>query len=273
MRLSLQAVRVVTGLAFLASNPLTHAGTWSDHFSQAFLGSDWQGDRDFFFIVDGTLKGVSAYPVGPVPLHKVEVGKDWTDYTVQCHINVVEPNLLICTKGALILRDNGTDGYVFALHVATKTIEVYRLSDHEMLLSREAPLELQKWYLVRAELQGATMTFFVDGQLIGTVTDDRSLSGAVGVGVQDVLDDRFDDFTVSGPNITSNGLVLSLGQKITLSWPRSLTNSVLKETSNLSPTTVWNTVTNTPIAVGDQLSVTVDPSTGNHFFLLVPKSP
>src|ERR1035437_9188640 len=76
---------------------------------------------------------VSAEPVAPVPLHQVEVGTNWSDYTVQCRIDVVTPNLLICTKGALILRDDGKDGYVFALHVATKTIEVYRLSDHEML--------------------------------------------------------------------------------------------------------------------------------------------
>jgi hypothetical protein len=82
-------------------------------------------------------------------------------------MDVVTPNLLICTKGALILRDSGTDGYVFALHVATRTIEVYRLSDHEMLLSQAAPLELQTWYVARAELQGPTMNFFVDRRATG----------------------------------------------------------------------------------------------------------
>jgi hypothetical protein len=261
------------GSILLASSGLTFAGTWSDHFSENVLGADWQGDRDYFSIVDGTLKGVSAAPVAPVPLRRVEVGTNWSDYTVQCLINVVEPNLLVCTKGALILRDNGTEGYVFALHVATETIEVYRLSDGEMLLSQAAPLELQKWYLARAELQGPTMTFFVDDQLIGTVTDDRSLSGAVGVAVQDALEDLFADFTVSGPNIPGNGLELSLGEKITLTWPSSLTNSILKETSELSPTTVWNTVTNTPATNGDQLTVTLDPAPGNRFYILVPKSP
>jgi len=111
----------------------------------------------------------------------VGVGANWGDYTVQCRIDVVTPNLAICTKGALILRDNGKDGYIFGLHVATKTIEVYRLSDDEMLLSKDAPLELKTWYSVRAELQGSTMRFFVDGELVGTVTDDRSLAGGVGV--------------------------------------------------------------------------------------------
>lgn len=229
MKTSVRLVQLLTGPILLASTSFTFAGTWSDHFSASILGSDWQGDRSYFAIVDGALDGISASPIGPVPLHRVEVGTNWGDYTVQCGIDVVTPNLLVCTKGALVLRDNGTDGYVFALHVATQTIEVYRLSNHEMLLSQAAPLELQTWYLVRAELQGSTMKFFVDSQLVGTVTDDRSLSGAVGVAVQDTMETLFDDFTITGQNIPNNGLALSVGPKITLSWPSFLTNYVLKE--------------------------------------------
>jgi len=132
---------------------------------------------------------------------------------------------------------------------------------------------LKTWYLVRAELQGTNMSFFVDGQLIGTVTDDRSLSGAVGVAVQDTMETLFDEFSVTGPDIPSNGLELSVGQKITLSWPSFLTNYVLKATSNLSATGAWNTVTNTPVSSSGQLKVTLDPSPGSHFYILVPKSP
>jgi hypothetical protein len=270
---TLRVLRMLTGSILLAWNSLMFAGTWCDHFSQNVLGSDWQGDRDYFSIVDGALKGISAAPLAPVPLHRVEVGKDWTDYTIQCRIDVVEPNLLVCAKGALVLRDNGYEGYVFALHVATRTIEVYRLSNQEMLLYADAPLQLQQWYLARAELQGATMSFFVDDQLIGTVTDDRSLSGAAGVAVQDAMEALFDDFTVMGPSIPSNGLELSLGRKVTLRWSSSLTNSILKAASELSPTTVWSTVTNTPASVGDQLTVTLDPAPGNRFYVLVPKGP
>ncbi len=265
--LRLLSVSSFCGWCFLAV-----AGTWSDDFSANILGSDWYGDRDSFSIVDGTLKGVSALPVAPSPFHRVEVGKDWADYTVQCRIDVEVPNLLVCTKGALVLRDDGMDGYVFALHVATKTIEVYRLSDNQILLSREAPLALQTWYVARADLQGPTMMFFVDGQLVGTVTDDRSLSGAVGVAVQDALDARFDDFTVTGPNIPGNGLELTVAQNITLTWPSALTNYVLKTTSQLSPGATWDTVTNSPSTNGDQVSVTLQASPGSRFYVLVPKS-
>ena len=273
MKTSVRLLQLLTGSILLASISFAFAGTWSDDFSGSVLGSDWRGDWTYFSILDGVLDGISAEPIAPVPLHQVEVGTNWGDYTVQCRIDVVTPNLLICTKGALILRDNGTDGYVFALHVATKTIEVYRLSDHEMLLSQDAPLELKTWYLVRAELQGTNMSFFVDNQFIGTVTDDRSSSGAVGVAVQDTMETLFDDFTVTGPDIPSNRLELSVGQKITLSWPSFLTNYVLKATSDLSATGAWNTVTNTPVSISGQLTVTLDPSPGNHFYILAPKSP
>lgn len=273
MKPSPRLLRLLAGLSLLGASSLTSAGTWSDHFSGNALGSDWQGDRDYFSVTNGALSGVSASPIAPVPLHKVEVGTNWGDYTVQCRIDVVTPNLLVCTKGALVLRDNGKDGYVFALHVATLTIEVYRLSDQEMLLSHFAPLELKTWYLVRAELQGANMSFFVDDQLIGTVTDDRSLAGAVGLGVQDTMQTMFQDFTVTGPNIPGNGLELSVGPKITLSWPSSLTNYVLQVTANLSAAAAWNTVTNSPTNSGGQLSVTLDPSPGSHFYRLAPTNP
>ncbi len=273
MKTARRMLRLLNGVAFLGFGFSAGAGTWSDHFSESTLGLDWQGDRNYFSIVEGTLKGVSASPLAPVPLHRVEVGNNWTDYTVQCRIDAVEPNLLVCTKGALILRDNGTEGYIFALHVATQTIEVYRLSNEEMLLLTNAPLQLKTWYLAAAQLQGPTMNFFVDGQLVGTVTDDRSLSGRVGVGVQDALDARFDDFSVTGPGIPSNGLEVSVGQKITITWPGTLSNYTLKTTSQLSATAAWQTVTNTPSATSGQFSVTLEPSSGIQFFMLFPQNP
>ncbi len=273
MKPARRLLRLLSVSGFLGWGFLAGAGTWSDDFSGNILGSDWQGNRDYFSLLDGTLKGISALPLPPSPLNRVEVGTNWSDYTVQCRVDVVEPNMLVCTKGALILRDNGREGYVFALHVATKTVEVYRLSNNEMLLYRDAPLELKTWYVLRAELSGPTMNFFVDGQLIGTVTDDRSLSGAVGVAVQDALDARFDDFSVAGPNIPSNGLELSVGTNVTLSWPSAMTNYLLKSAPLLLPAATWGTVTNIPSTNGNQLSISLDPTGTSGFYILVPRSP
>ena len=143
-----------------------------------------------------------------------------------------------------------------------------------MLLSKDAPLELQKWYRVRAELQGGTMSFYVDDQLIGTVTDNRSPSGAVAVAVQDAEEVLFDDFSVTGPNVRGNELKLSpVAEKITLSWSKSLTNYVLKSTQDLSSSAKWEPLTNSILADGDRLSVTLNISSGNRFYSLIPDGP
>jgi hypothetical protein len=248
--------------------PTVSGGSWTDHFSEGKLGPDWQGTRDFFTVTNGVLKGVSVSPLAPAPFHYVEVGKGWDNFVVECQINVVMPNLLVCSKGALLLRHTGDQGYVFAIHTATKKIEVYRLNSEELLLEKDAPLEFKRWYSLRAELQGPKMTFYVDGELIGTVTDSRSLSGSVGVVAQDVAETQFDDFIVRGPNIPSNGIEATLGKNgVTLSWPGSLTNYVLQSASALTTSSVWSRVTNAPVEVGDRKSVTLLPAVTTYYRL------
>jgi hypothetical protein len=179
------------------------AGTWNDHFSQPKLATDWTGSLPAFQVRDGVLEGQSASPLTS-PLEEIEIGVDSTDCDVACWINVVEPNRRVCTKGALILRHTGNTGYVFGLHEARQTIEVYRLSTGQLLMSKGARIELKQWYYLRAELRGPTMSFFVDGQLIGTVTDGLPPSGSIGVAVQDAEIAWFDDFSVTGPKIIGN---------------------------------------------------------------------
>jgi hypothetical protein len=245
------------------------AGTWSDHFSESVLGADWRGDRDYFSIRTNALSGQSAFPLAPSPFHVVEVGTDWDDYTVQCLMNIVTPNLRVCTKGALLVRHRGNEGYVFALHAATQTLEVYRLSDHEMLLTREAPLEFRRWYRVRCELRGAIMSFFVDDELIGIVSDNRIASGAVGLAVQDAEEVQFDDFSVTGPKVPANGLEMALStQDILVTWPSALTNYLLQTAPRLSPDLGWTTITNSKTTIGDKIGVSFPRPNGNVFYRL-----
>jgi hypothetical protein len=163
------------------------------------------GDKDAFRVTtNGFLEGESASPVSVSPLKVLEVVKDSSDCVVGCWVNVVAPNTRVCTKGAVILRHSGTNGYVFALHEATQTMEVYRLATHEMLLLKAAKIDLQRWYLLQAELRGPVMRFFVDGELIGTVTEPVASNGAVGVSAQDAEAVWFDDFSVTGPQVVGN---------------------------------------------------------------------
>ncbi|MBM3240407.1 hypothetical protein FJZ31_29340 [Candidatus Poribacteria bacterium] len=179
------------------------AGIWQDDFESPILGDFWRGDIDNFSIQEGKLHGRSAHPLLVFPRF-IKVGEDWTDYTVQCRVNVVQPNLLVCSKGALLLRYQEKEGYVFALHVATESVEVYRFSG-EMLLSVRMPLQLETWYTLRAEVQGDDFIFYVDNKRIGHLKDNRLSKGSVGLLVEDVLSVLFDDFRVVGPGIPSGG--------------------------------------------------------------------
>ncbi|HGJ63811.1 TPA: hypothetical protein ENS27_00315 [bacterium] len=213
-------------LILLLIGSLSHAGTWFDGFLGETLDQSWKGDRENFYVADNMLNGRNAHPIQLLPLRFIEVGDDWDNYIVECRINVFMENLLVCTKGAIILRHNGNDGYVFALHVATKTVEVFRLSDGEMLLSETKPLELKNWYLVKAELNGENMSFYLDNELVGQIKDNRSLSGSVGLAVQDALAVYYDDFTVTGPNIDDHGIsAVKVHDKIPIAWA-SLKNLV-----------------------------------------------
>jgi hypothetical protein len=261
-------IKIIAGLLLLnVLTLLAFAGGWSDDFSQEVLGPEWRGDMDYFSIVNGALKGISASPLAPVPLRWVEGGTEWSDCVVRCWINVVTPNLLVCTKGALILRHSGNEGYVFALHVATQTVEVFRLSDQAMLLSKAEPLELQKWYRVRAELQGDNMSFFLDDKLIGRITDQRSGSGTIGLGVQDALEVLFDDLTVTDLRGQDNALTISrAGGKITLAWPISASGLVIQTTDDLSPSAKWTTLTDSPVQSGYQNILVLDIGPGRRFY-------
>lgn len=209
--------KTVVLFLYILSSPLSFAGTWTDNFSGETLNPHWLGSRENFSIVDGKLTGRNADPILLLPLKWIEIGENWDNYNIECQINVVTPNLLICTKGAIILRHKGNEGYVFALHVATKTVEVFRLSNGEMLLSKEEPLELETWYNMRAELQDDKMSFFLDDKLIGKLSDKRVLSGSVGLGVQDALNVLFDNLKVTGPNISPGTTSVNV-KKLPMTW-------------------------------------------------------
>jgi hypothetical protein len=192
----------VAGMAL--SGRLAQCGTWTDHFHKA-PASEWNGDNEAFQVTtNGFLDGVSATPVGVSPRYQLELPLTLSNVVVSCWVKVVRPNTHVCTKGALLLRHDGTSGYIFALHQATQTVEVFRSFNGEMLFYQPAEIRLGQWYHLRAELNGPVMQFWVDGALIGTLNDDESASGKFGVAVQDADSVLFDDFTVTGPEVVGN---------------------------------------------------------------------
>ncbi|MBI1924365.1 hypothetical protein HYR99_08955 [Candidatus Poribacteria bacterium] len=200
----------------------SEAGIWQDDFENPASLADWHGDLANFWIQDGQLGGRSAHPIALVPPRFIYIGEDWSDYTIQCKVNVHTPNLLECSKGALLLRYKQSDGYIFALHAATQRVEVYRPSG-EVLLSVSRKIELEQWYVLRAELQGDEMAFYVNGEWIGRLKDQRSPRGAVGLLVEDALLVLFDDFWVTGAGIPNGGHGMAAVEakgKLATTWGR-----------------------------------------------------
>jgi hypothetical protein len=192
---------------------------WRDDFESPASLAEWTGDSANFWIQDGLLHGRSAHPIAVTPPRTIYIGEDWSDYVVQCKVNVHTPNLLVCSKGALALRQDG-DGYIFALHAATQRAEVYR-SSGEVLLSVPKKIELERWYQLRAELRGDELFFYIDGERIGQLKDQRSPRGAVGLLVEDALLVLFDDFQATGPNIPNGGhgtVAVEPAGKLAITW-------------------------------------------------------
>ena len=266
----------------LISAPL-FGGTWNDHFSSTNLAPAWTGNREAFQILKSELQGGSATPVAPSPLNFVEIATDSTDCSVGAWINVWEPNLHVCTKGALLARHSGTNGYVFALHEATQTAEIYRLATHEMLLSKSWAIQLKNWYYARAELHGPTMNFYIDGELVGTVTDSETPSGAVGLAVQDADAVYFDDFSVSGPNVVGN--VDNIPKPHAGSVEQTNGNMVFRFTaeppydynvqvrSGASPTPDWQTIASYRAKAESFQAVVTDSTTNALRFYRIEKVP
>lgn len=196
------------------------AGSWTDNFNGSKLNPLWSGDVENFSIINNVLEGRNASPVQLLPLKILKLNLDLRNCTVRCRINVMLPNMLICTKGALVLRNKESDGYVFALHVPTKTVEVYRLSNGEMLFSKEESIDLETWYELKAELNENKMAFFLDNKLLVEIQDDKLTSGAVGLGVQDALSVLFDDFSVSSSEIGNGWATVQKNFKLFYKWSR-----------------------------------------------------
>jgi len=68
------------------------------------------------------------------------------------------------------------------------------------------------------------------------------------------------------PALTITPLLTS--NQVELKWTNTASGFVLKETSSLSPTIQWSSVTNVPVNANGQFVVTVSASTGNRFYAL-----
>ena len=80
--------------------------------------------------------------------------------------------------------------------------------------------------------------------------------------------------TVSTASATNSGSIVisgpiqlgfsTAGNQVTVSWPNTIADTVLESSGTLGPSAQWFSVTNTPVAGPDMISLTL-PANGNGF--------
>lgn len=178
-------------------------GVWRDDFGGETLTEGWHGDVEAFRLEEGRLIGVSAHPIALV-LKGITVGDRWTHYTATVRVNVVLPNLAICSKGGLVIGKRNDRAFVFVLHTPSRQVEVFEWTTRRILLEAPFPLEYDEWHTLRADVEERSAQLFVDGVKAGKV-ENLDLAGGVGVAVEDTMKTLFDDFRVSGATIPNGG--------------------------------------------------------------------
>jgi len=195
-RHALRAI-VCTVLSLVVS---ASAGTWRDDFAAERMSPEWTGDIAAFRQTEGELVGVSAHPVLTVPAI-IEVGSDrWREFTASVRVNVVKPNLAICSKGGIVVARTKGSAVVFAIHPPSKRVEVFELYSRELLLMRQSDLPYDRWHTLRIDMNATSATFYFDGSRVGSLQL-RPSSGPVGLCVEDTMDTRFDEFSVRGSTV------------------------------------------------------------------------
>jgi len=214
-------MRLFFALFLVVCVPL-RAGVWQDDFEGDALALGWKGDVEAFRLEGGNLVGVSAHPIAILP-KSLEVGNDWTNYTATVRVNVVMPNLAICSKGGFVLGKRNGWALVFALHPPASQVEVFEWFTRNEWFASPMLLRYDEWHVLRMDVGVRSARFFVDGVEIGSVKD-VDLAGSVGLVVEDTMRTLFDEFRVSGATIPNGGhgevAAVSPAGRLTTTWAR-----------------------------------------------------
>jgi len=194
------------------------AGTWKDNFEDGNL-ADWKkaGAATKWKESGGVL--VSERP-------QVESGnrsflltgeQSWMDYTVTVKLRVV--NLVGGDWCGILFRYSNEQSHDwFGISVAWTKYAAGTAN----AINEQKPIRVGfgQWYKLRAEVKNDNCKLFVDDKLVFEANSDLP-SGRVGLFTQN-SQTEFDDFSVTGPDITDGGpgFAVSSQSKLTTIWGR-----------------------------------------------------
>jgi len=152
-----------------------------------------QLDGAVLTLADDAGPGLAAHPEHVAPA----AADQWADYAIDADVS---------TASALgvVFRDDGTNNFMWQLKPSNNTLNYHAGRDY----AGEAPpnptsptlpagtLTPNAWFHLRIEAQGSTVRTFVDGALVGTVTDTNATAGTIGLRTGSTESARVDNLVV-----------------------------------------------------------------------------
>ncbi|MBB1510503.1 family 78 glycoside hydrolase catalytic domain [Tessaracoccus sp. MC1756] len=139
-----------------------------------------RGAGDVLTLGDNASRtGLAAYPDRLAPA----AASEWTNYAIDADIYVTSAAL------GIVFRDDGTSNYMWQFRPSNNTLNYHAGRDYAGAspanpASPSLPagtLTLNTWAHVRIEASGSTITTYIDGVLVGSVTDTNAAAGTIGL--------------------------------------------------------------------------------------------
>jgi hypothetical protein len=200
---------IIVFCMFLIATMPVFAGTWRDDFEneQDFMNDCQNGvwieeinpAADILTWENGAIKADMTLSGGGLAIGD----STWKDYTVECKLNQLKSTY---NGAGILLRHpaiNGSTAYFFGMKSKeAKEAGIY-LNFYISLNTFPFEYELDRWYSLKAVIQGNQLEFYIDGKLMATAKDDTNQAGWVGFGTFGTA--VFDDFVMTGPEVKDGG--------------------------------------------------------------------
>jgi hypothetical protein len=153
---------------------------FQDHFDYG-NASLWDPSDGTTSTVKEDETGNYIYEItGPNNYPQTWVGdKDWSDYAFESRIRI--------KKGTVFILVRSTGSYFYNVSINTSDISLARWdrdkNEYEVVQNVKHPIQLNKWYLVRVEINGQQYKLYIDNKLITShfyPSDSPVIKGGVG---------------------------------------------------------------------------------------------
>ncbi len=201
----IRQLTICIAILCLVSAAPAFAGTFRDDFEneQDFVKDKqmgvWGEDVGQYTWEEGAIKGTPKDQEFSWLLITGDYG--WEDYIVECKIKLLGNQ---GSAGVVARRPciNCNPGYAFDLDPSADQVAIYQ--EANVLGSSPFTPEVDRWYSLKAVVEGMHLKFYVDGELLVEAEDTTHPEGKGGFYVSKITA-LFDDFVMTGPEVEDGG--------------------------------------------------------------------